>query len=432
MRTSFWRTAALVGCFCLLLGGTSQAQRQREYQIVSDVADDAGSSVVSYNSFEPAGHADDSDNVDPAQFVSGGVGGVGGVGGGRNGLGLGFGVLEQPGQLFFGAEYIYARASFSEALAYIVRDSNNPTGGDEFVEYDFDYQSSYGFYAGYRVPDCGCVIVFDYARYQSDATANVVPEVGQEIFGPYEVNGSQQNSADVDLQSYDLGVARTIPLGGCFCKPCCGDPCCGDDCCGGGCCDDGCCDCGDACGCGSGCGFCPFWDITWSAGLRFAEVGWNRNQQSFGNPTTDRSVITQLNFDGVGGRVGIGGRRYFGRSRFASIYAQGDISLLVGNMSISTITQGLDPTNPQPPAFSHRNSARRVIPVSEIEAGASAHMGNHLTLSAGYFIAAWHDLGMRDQYDFNGQNGGLLQLDHYDDANILGFDGFFARAEVAF
>jgi hypothetical protein len=122
------------------------------------------------------------------------------------------------------------------------------------------------------------------------------------------------------------------------------------------------------------------------------------------------------------------GRRYIGRRGLASIYAKGDLSLLVGNMHIRTDTQDLSSPG-QPLLRSHENSARRVIPVTEIEAGVSGHLGEHITLSSGYFIAAWHDLGMRDTYTFE---EGPFQLSHYDDANILGFDGFFARAEVAY
>ncbi len=119
------------------------------------------------------------------------------------------------------------------------------------------------------------------------------------------------------------------------------------------------------------------------------------------------------------------GRRYVGRRGFASIYAKGDISLLVGNMDIRVDTQEVG--NAAAQFRSHENSARRVIPVTEIEAGVSAHVGNHLTLSSGYFIAAWHDLGIRDTYVFDS-----TQVSHYDDANILGFDGFFARAEFSY
>jgi hypothetical protein len=37
---------------------------------------------------------------------------------------------------------------------------------------------------------------------------------------------------------------------------------------------------------------------------------------------------------------------------------------------------------------------------------------------------------MRDEYNFSNIPG--IQLSHYDDANILGFDGFFARVDVRF
>jgi hypothetical protein len=123
------------------------------------------------------------------------------------------------------------------------------------------------------------------------------------------------------------------------------------------------------------------------------------------------------------------GRRYIGRNGWFSIFAKGDISVLVGDMDIQTITTD-DPAGNPVVASSHRNSARRVIPVTEVEAGAAMNITNNIRLSAGYFIAAWHDLGMRDEYDFSGVPG--LQLSHYDDANILGFDGFFARAEIGF
>ena len=43
--------------------------------------------------------------------------------------------------------------SFSEALAYIVSDANDPIGGQEIVEFDFGYKSSYRFSGGYRF--CG-------------------------------------------------------------------------------------------------------------------------------------------------------------------------------------------------------------------------------------------------------------------------------------
>ncbi len=75
-----------------------------------------------------------------------------------------------------------------------------------------------------------------------------------------------------------------------------------------------------------------------------------------------------------------------------------------------------------------RTSNEITVPVTEVELGASAHLGQHATLSAGYFWAGWHDLGMSPTYDYQA----TFQISHFDDANILGFNGFFARAEVAF
>jgi len=65
--------------------------------------------------------------------------------------------------------------------------------------------------------------------------------------------------------------------------------------------------------------------------------------------------------------------------------------------------------------------------VTEIEAGLSGQISCHGRISAGYLLSAWHDLGFRDEFQLD--NVFPLQ---YDDGNILGFDGFFARLEYAF
>jgi hypothetical protein len=104
-----------------------------------------------------------------------------------------------------------------------------------------------------------------------------------------------------------------------------------------------------------------------------------------------------------------------------SLYAKGDWSILLGDVEIETLV-----TNQTGTAFS-RKDCEQIIPVTEIELGGSVHLGAHSTLSAGYFWSAWHDLGMSETYNFD-----QFQVHHYDDGNILGFDGLFARVEVAF
>lgn len=420
--------AALVACIVIFSAHSAQAQHQRLYQTANMPAEGAGPSIGPYNSFDTYGNSGcevgdcyggDCDSCLGDCYCDSCAGGDCYGGCGSGGCCLGGGLCSRPGQFFLVGEYIYARASLSEALAYVVSDPNDPQGGQDFVEFDFNHQSSYRFSGGYRFCDCGGEIVFNYARYRSEAEFNVQDESNSPfttIFSPYEIdapgdNGFLQGAADVDLKSYDLGIAKTMPLGsplGCY--SCC-DDCCGDGC---GCCND--------CGCS-----CPAWDITWSAGVRFADMDWSHSTLALTNQGDEvDTASTRLDFEGAGARVGVLARRYVGRQGFMSIYAKGDISLLVGRMNIETLTTD-DPDGSAPLTFrSNSNTGRRMIPVTEIEAGLTAHF-RRIQFSSGYFLAAWHDLGFRDEYDF-----GQFQLSNYDDANILGFDGFFARAEVAF
>jgi hypothetical protein len=317
------------------------------------------------------------------------------------------GLGDRNTQLVFGAEYIYAQATFSEALAYV--EQNAIEGGETWHQIDFDYNSSYSFYGGLYLCDCGGSVIFDYTRMTSDGDYAASESTGIDIFGPFEIDGNIEGHADVDLKSYDLSFAKTIPLG-CLlgaagCGDCCDDTCCGDGSCGG--------------------GWCPAWDITWSGGIRYANVGWGNQITAFDPnqsvPTIIDSANTTLDFDGFGGRVGLMGRRYIGKRGLFSVYGRGDWSLLFGNVDIETIV-----TNQAGSAFL-RTSNDITVPVTEIELGASAHLGQHATLSAGYFWSAWHDLGMSPEYAFD-----AFQISHFDDANILGWNGLFGRVEVAF
>jgi hypothetical protein len=384
MKLATWGSAALAAC--LAMGGAAQLLANEHSISSSSMAEEMDD--ASYGSY-------DSCNTCP----------TGGYGSG----GLFDGLADRQMQLVFGAEYIYARATFSEALAYVEQDAI--AGGETWHQIDFNYNSNYSFYGGFYLPDCGGSVIFDYTRMTSDgdyAATETSPDIS--ILGPFEIDGNITGHADVDLKSYDLSFAKTIPLGcllgGAGCGGCCDDACCGDG------------------SCGNGCGsWCPAWDITWSGGIRFAQVGWN-NGLTATDPLTGEfvdSANTSLNFDGFGGRVGLLGRRYIGKRGLFSVYGRGDWSLLFGNVDIETIV-----TNPAGSAFL-RTSNDITVPVTEIELGASAHLGQHATVSAGYFWSAWHDLGMSPEYNYD-----QFQISHYDDANILGWNGLFGRVEVAF
>ena len=186
-------------------------------------------------------------------------------------------------------------------------------------------------------------------------------------------------NADVDAKSFDLDYRKTIPLGGLAMWRC------GDECC-------------DPCGCGDACcaPACPAWDITWSGGLRFADVNWNRNYLAVDDSDERfRETRSTLSFDGGGPRVGLEGRRYFGMKQWCSVFLKGDISVLLGQMSQQV--QRIDESDL---LTTQTARGRRIIPVTDIEAGASAQLTQYSMLSAGYLFSAWHDLGFRDQFNF--------------------------------
>ena len=333
--------------------------------------------------------------------------------------------MVQPGcgQFFAGAEYLYVRALPSEAISFL--EFNAPAGTDTFHQFDFNHNSNFRVYGGYRLCNCGEEIRFTYTRFDSDATADtgpVPPGANITFLSPLDIPAINPGeritaSANVELNNFDIGWSKTIPLG---CPmTCCADPCCGDSC--GDCCDDYCGDsCGSLCGCDPcGC-WCPAWDITYTAALRIADFSSERVYESFDatNAFLERGT-TRIDFSGVGGRVGLQGRRYLGKSGIASLYMKGDISLLVGDVDL--VNQNFDGVI----TTTQQISCTHVIPVSEIEAGGTVFLTCNTSVSGGYFIGAWHDLGFREDYNF----GLPVQ---YDDANIMGFDGFFVRLESSF
>jgi hypothetical protein len=315
----------------------------------------------------------------------------------------------RQGQFFVGGEYLSVRANPSQSISYLTRDNTDPFNAtNTFETVDYGYDGSYRFYGGYRWNDCGEEVRFTYSKFDSGGEF-ISPEVGSTATITYiaELEILALNPGDyvsgrshVELDSYDVGWSKTIPLG----SPMCGD--CGDDCC-------------DPCG-----GYCPAWDITFTGAVRAADYSASRTNQSFN--VLDQVQTTandRVDFEGIGGRVGLLGRRYLGKKGVANVYMKGDISLLLGDYD-SVQTQ-LNQASPPDIAVTHSISTTRLIPVTEIEVGASVYLTSNCSFSAGYLLSAWHDLGFQTEYDF-----GLPVT--YDDANIMGFDGYFLRLETAF
>ncbi|QDU55395.1 hypothetical protein [Aeoliella mucimassa] len=310
-------------------------------------------------------------------------------------------------RLFVGGEALWVRANPSEAVAYLERDIPNLT--DTFHELDFDYSSSFRVYGGIR-NCCGEEVRFTYTRFDTDSGfESPAFSSTNQIISPLEqtplLDGSRVvGTADIALNSFDIGWSKTIPLGSPL-----------------GCCDTGCGDCCDTC-CD---GWCPAWDITFTGAFRAVDFDTTRIYSTIdGSDELLERGTSVSDFQGAGGRVGLLGRRYLGRQGICSLYMKGDISLLVGDYS--TTQSSVDYSGSAPVgAGTQTISGRRLIPVTEIEMGGTVFVTCNTSISGGYFFSAWHDLGFRDEYDFQLQTS-------YDDANIMGFDGFFLRAETAF
>jgi hypothetical protein len=276
-----------------------------------------------------------------------------------------------------------------------------------FHQLDFEYESAYRVGGGYRLCCCGDEIRFMFTRLSNSASVDVsAPQQPTDtvIIAPYlpaalSAPATLAVRASVDVKSYDLEFRKTIPLGG-SCGSCCSD-----------CCQSS----------------CPAWDIVWSGGVRGAQVDTERSYTVSGDPTnvenngTTRSL---LEFDGAGLRSGLEGRRYFGRDGWFSVFVKGDISILLGELDLTTERRLTDGVAPDQRVIESLQS-QQIIPVTELEAGITANVTCRSAFSAGYMLSAWHDLGFRDE----GIRANVQDVNFYDDANILGFDGFFARYE---
>ena len=313
------------------------------------------------------------------------------------------------GQFFVGAEYLNIRAEFSEATAYVITDlvANTST----WEQFDMDYSGSYRFYTGYRLCECGGEIRFTYTDIDTggsfdsgpfDSVSGTVAITPPLELGAPGTGDNISGVASVNIKNYDLGFTKTIPLG----SPLCCDTGCGE------CCGDGCGDC-----CGGCCPQCPAWDIAWTGALRVANVDSTLGYASSSTGRTGQSVVS---FDGIGMRGGVLGRRYIGKSGTASVYLKGDISLLLGDVDHYAVGSTTS---------INQISSTQVVPVTELEAGATVFVLPNVSLTGGYLLAAWHDLGHRATYDFSSTGA---EITHFDDANLMTLDGWFIRAEAAF
>jgi hypothetical protein len=139
-------------------------------------------------------------------------------------------------------------------------------------------------------------------------------------------------------------------------------------------------------------------------------------------PDITTTVNTDIQFDGIGMRLGLQGERFFPSSGLF-VYGTGGTNILFGEFDATY----LQVTNGVTTASTAWN-AGRVVPVVDLELGAGwLGMNRHLRLSAGYRVSTWFNVVKTEDWIWAVQNNDFRNLD-----GTLTFDGLVTRAEWLF
>jgi hypothetical protein len=306
---------------------------------------------------------------------------------GSTGMGLGG---DRAGRFVVGADFLLVRPTFSEAIAF-ARGVQTPTSlvtRQEALE--FDHEPAFRIHGGYTritaqtdvdgvVNGPGSFIVDPFGAVVGQVTiidpANAL--FGQTLPGALGLPVADRidTVAEVELNVFDVGLRREVPLQS------------------------------------------QAWGMQWSAGARLADVNqYYASRVSAGGVTISQGEYF-VDFRGAGPRMGLTLER---RGGLGAIFASGHGSMLLGSYDM---TFGASPA----PGFvaGQEQHMTRMIPVTELEVGARVSPMSNFNLSAGYLFHSWFDLGTS-----GGRFAGLFT--GQEDANIMSFDGLFARGELSF
>jgi hypothetical protein len=303
---------------------------------------------------------------------------------------------------YAGAEFLLVRPQFSQAIAFSRGTLGLTSYNVQGEELDFDYDASLRAFVGYSLGRGDAAFQFTYWHLDGDVAVNagglapgefiidpfgngvgtvVVIDPNSAIFGQVLPAGDAiVTRAHVRTDIYDADLIKPFRLS---------DPC---------------------------------WMFMASVGLRIAEI----KQHYESTITSAGSLFSQGLFDatfiGAGPRLGAEGRRRFGSDGQFSLFANTHLSLLLGQYDevFSSAT-----TVPGPFRAAQNASSERTISTFEVELGAAWQLSSQWSVTAGWLVQSWFDLGAS-----GGRFGGFYV--GTDDANIMSFDGMFIRAECAF
>jgi len=276
-----------------------------------------------------------------------------------------------PPRFVFGADYLLLRPSFSNSTAMY---QATAVGGQSIaltpLNYDFGYASGVRGFIGYNFSE-DTLGRFSYLGI--DAATSVAGTVtgnyeggnGTAYIGPFytdavDPGASITSTANVSLDLYDLELARRFEI--------------------------------DAETDGA-----ARWDTAGSVGIRFMDSSVSTTVDTFSPSSPEYFVTTRRIFQGVGPRLAIQGRRYLGPARRWSAFATGGAALLVGSFS-NDDTRFVSPGNL---LETQSVGGTLVVPNFDIALGTSWQWGPRTSISAGWMLMFFGNLGYSETIETN-------------------------------
>ena len=302
-----------------------------------------------------------------------------------------------PPRFVFGADYLLLRPSFSNSTAMY---QATAVGGQSIaltpLNYDFGYASGVRGFIGYNFSD-DTLGRFSYLGIDAatsvagTATGNYVGGNGTAYVGPFyteaiPATASITSTSNVSLDLYDLELARRFEI--------------------------------DAETDGA-----ARWDTAGSAGIRFMDSSVSTTVDNYCPLCPNYLVTTNRIFQGVGPRIAIQGRRYLGPARRWSAFATGGAALLVGSFSndATRFTKVVNLLETQ------SVGGTLVVPNFDIALGTSWQWGPRTSISAGWMLMFFGNLGYSETIDTNGINQGAVATSVPLTNSSLTYDGAFFR-----
>lgn len=310
-------------------------------------------------------------------------------------------------RFFAGSDFIHLRPSFSQAVAYRQIDGFDDTT-ETLVPFEFGYHGAVRSFLGFRLCDCNAEVRFGYSSVENDIAQRSPSALGEAsserlIIGnggisvaTREAGDYIQSFASVKMNTYDIDFSKRIL----FNQP----PMCD----------------------GGDCRPCAPWDVTWTIGIRFADILWE-NTSLLMNSDDELQIrgANAMAFSGVGPKLALQANRYFGHHGRFSLFGRGAVGLIIGDYRINSVNFDVRDDDDYDTDTKHL-STTRTVPMLEMELGGRWAITHCCCLSGGYMWQAWVDLGMANEFcSCDVVNG-------YANSNILAFDGFFFRGEWKF